>query len=1119
MKKFYLALLFSITGMGVLQAQSITASGVVVDGAGQPMVGVAVVVQGTQTGISTDAAGRFTLNNVNTGATLVFSFVGYGTVTQTAAGDMRVTMRESAVGLDEVVVVTTGMTSVDKRMFTGAADRLSGEKIKLDGMADISRALEGRSAGVMVTNVSGTFGAAPKIRVRGATSILGSSKPLWVVDGVIVEDVADISADDLSTGDAETLISSAVAGLSADDIEDFQILKDGSATSIYGARAMAGVIVITTKKGRAGEVRVSYTGEFTTRLKPTYREFDVMNSQDQMALYKELDDKQFLKMESVLRYRNSGVYGQMFRLMNSYDETTGQFGLDATQAAMNRYLQQAEMRNTDWFDELFSNSVMQSHSVSIQSGTSRATNYISLSVMDDPGWYTRSDVRRYTARANSTVSITDRIKLDMRTSASYRNQKAPGTMKQEEAAVYGEVSRDFDINPFSYAMNTSRTIAADEYHTRNYADFNVHEELRNNYMDLNVIDASFQSTLTYNPTKALTLKALAAFKYTSTSQQWHMKETSNAARAYRLSGDATLDKNNKFLYTDPENPYSLPVSVLPNGGLFDKAERRVFTTDFRFDATYNKRFNDNHLLNVFAGMEVNNTERSRDQFKGWGYLYELGELAQFDYLAFKQMNEDNNQYYELKNSNKRNAAFFGTASWLIMGKYTVNGTVRYEGTNRLGRVRSARWLPTWNIAGSWQIDREPFFEKAAKVFTEMKLRASYSLTADAPPSWVTNSTDLIYSNIRWRSADALKEASLYLDESENAGLTYEKKHEVNIGLDFGVLKDRITFSADVYWRNNFDLIGRVMTQGTTGDISAYANQADMKTRGVELTISTVNVKRPAFSWATDITFSKTHGEITNMLSDIELFRMVRGTSYSMEGYPVGALFSIPFIGLDGDGLPLFAGPYESTPIIGQNTDKYSTSVFQLTDPELMKRYLKYEGPGEPTITGGLNNTFKYKNWNLSVFMTYGFGNKIRLRPVFMSRYSDMTASSEIFKNRWTKSGDENRTNVPAIVNPRQIEVIGSTGIGRAYQLYNYSDVRVADGGFVRMKEVALTYTVPKRVAEKLKMQRMSFKASAVNPFLVYADKALNGQDPEFVESGGVSSPIAKQFTFTVRVGF
>src|SRR3712207_5218393 len=197
-------------------------------------------------------------------------------------------------------------------------------------MADISRGLEGRSAGVSIQNISGTFGTAPKIRVRGATSIFGNSKPLWVVDGVIQDNIVDIGADDLSSGDAVTLISSAIAGLNPDDIESFQILKDGSATSIYGAKAMAGVIVITTKKGKAGSSSFSYTGEYTYRLKPTYGTFNIMNSQDQMGIYQELQQKGWLNYSTVYRASDSGEYGRMYRLTHSYNPKTGQFGLANT---------------------------------------------------------------------------------------------------------------------------------------------------------------------------------------------------------------------------------------------------------------------------------------------------------------------------------------------------------------------------------------------------------------------------------------------------------------------------------------------------------------------------------------------------------------------------------------------------------------------------------------------------------------------------------------------------------------------------------------------------------------------------------------------------------------------
>lgn len=262
---------YLLIGIGLAIAQTSQISGVVLSAEdGKPIVGASILVQGTTTGTITDIDGKFSVK-VNKGGKLQISYLGMKTVTLTAKNNMTVKLESDTEVLDEVVV--TGMQRMDKRLFTGAATKISAEDAKLDGVPEVSRALEGRAAGVSVQNVSGTFGTAPKIRVRGATSIYGSSKPLWVVDGVIMEDVTEVGADELSSGDAVTLISSAISGLNADDIESFQILKDGSATSIYGARAMAGVIVVTTKKGKAGTNKVSYTGEFTMRMKPSYRNF------------------------------------------------------------------------------------------------------------------------------------------------------------------------------------------------------------------------------------------------------------------------------------------------------------------------------------------------------------------------------------------------------------------------------------------------------------------------------------------------------------------------------------------------------------------------------------------------------------------------------------------------------------------------------------------------------------------------------------------------------------------------------------------------------------------------------------------------------------------------------
>lgn len=1115
MRKLTLLLLGLLAIAGCVMAQSQQVRGRIVDENGAPVVGATVVVKDSPTiGTTTDAKGEFVLRNVppGTGRKLQISFVGYKPQEVTVAPNISVRLEPDAQAVEAVVV--TGMAKIDRRLFTGASDRLVADDVLLNGMADVSRSLEGRAAGVSVQNVSATFGTAPKIRVRGATSILGSSKPLWVVDGVIIEDVTEVGADELSSGDAVTMISSAIAGLNSDDIESINILKDGSATSIYGAKAMAGVIVVTTKKGRPGTTRFNYTGEFTTRMKPDYSQYNIMNSQDQMSVYQELKGKGYFNFAETLRAREYGVFGKMYSLINTYDQTNGMFGLAHTDKAMNDYLRQAEYRNTDWFDLLFNNSVMMNHSVSMSTGTERSTSYMSLSVMTDPGWYERSKVNRYTFNANTTFKILDNLSLSILGNGSYRKQEAPGTLSQDVDAVNGEIKRDFDINPFSFAMNTSRTLAADEDYVRNYTSFNIFEELNNNYIEMDATDLRFQGELNWTIVPGLEFNSLASFRYSATSMQHHIKDESNQARAYREMADAVVRGDNPYLYTDPDQLNSLPVSILPNGGIYEKREYKSPSYTIRNAITWNKSFNDTHILHLYGGMEVTSVERTNDWFRGWGLQYSQGEQAFYNYLAFKQSSEQNADYFTLSNTRRRTAAFFAMANYSYKGRYSINGTIRYEGTNRLGTDRSARWLPTWNVGGAWNVHEEKFFGSLDRVLSHLSLKASYSLTADAGPDYITNSSAIIQSfNTGYRPTAGDRETGLQINMLGNSALTYEKKHELNIGLSTGFLNNRINMEFDVYWRNNFDLLGRTNTQGTGGEIWKYANIADMKSRGVEFTLSTRNIDRKDFKWTSDLTFSWSEQEITNLHTDANILNLIQGTGYNLEGYAPYSLFSIPFTGLDAEGFPTFE-------IGGETITKanYSSIDFQNTDEDVLKS-LKYEGPTDPVYTGGFGNTFTYKNFRLNVFMTYGFGNVVRLNQIFKSTYSDFYAMPNEFKNRWMVSGDENTTDVPTIASQRQLTEYGKTYVQRGYNAYNYSSARVAKGDFIRMKEISLTYDFPKTWIKKARLQNLSLKVQVTNPFLIYAHKSLNGQDPEYYQSGGVSSPLARQFTFTLKFGF
>lgn len=1091
-------------GIGLAQTQ---VSGSVVSADDQePIIGASVIVQGTKVGTVTDADGKFTLS-VPKGKKIVVSYIGMISQTLTAKAGMKIQLAPNNETLKEVVV--TGVSNMDRRMFTGAADKINANDAMIGGMADISRSLEGRSAGVSVQNVSGTFGTAPKIHVRGATSIYGNSKPLWVVDGVVQEDITDISADALSSGDAETLISSAIAGLNADDIESFQILKDGSATSIYGARAMSGVIVVTTKKGRMGQAHLNYTGEFTSRMIPTYGQFNILNSQEQMGIYQEMRDKGWLHYSNVLNGSDYGVYGKMYELINTYDATSGQFGLANTIKAQNAYLQAAEFRNTNWFKKLFSSNLMQNHAISLSGGTAKSNYYVSMSFMMDPGWYKDSKVKRYTANFNATHHLLENLSLSLLASASYRKQQAPGTLGQDVDVVSGQVKRDFDINPYSYALNTSRALDPNTFYHANYAPFNILNELENNKMNMNVLNTKFQAELAYKPINDLRLSVIGAMQYDTSTQEHMITEHSNQAEAYRAMDNAIIRDANELLYKDPTNRYALPITVLPSGGFYHKTDLQKVSWDLRATANYNHVFNGIHTLNVLGGLDVSNVDRKRTFFNGVGMQYDGGEIPFYIYEYFKKSIDDNSNYYSLSNTHNRTAAFFGTATYSYKQRYNLTGTYRYEGTNRLGRSRSARWLPTWNISGSWNVSEEPWFHQTFKdVLTHALLRTSYSLTADPGPATYTNSTVILKSNTPYKVFGSDKEAAIMISELENSDLTYEKKHEFNIGTELGFLKNRINVTFDLFWRNNFDLIGPMATQGVGGQVIRYANTASMKSNGQELSVQTTNIKERDFSWITNVIFSHVTTEVTSLMSRATTMDLISGeasSGFTKEGYPHRAIFSMPFQGLNDKGIPTF---------LNEN------GVLTSTDLNFQNRgdnnYLIYEGPTEPTVTGSFGNELRWKNWRLNVFLTYSFGNYVRLDPVFSAKYNDLTAMTKEYKNRWIQGGDERTATVPTILSYR--DYITDTNLRRAYNAYNYTSMRTAKGDFIRMKEISLSYDFPKSILSATPFNNLSLKLQATNLFLIYADKKLNGQDPEFINAGGVAAPIPRQFTMTLKFG-
>lgn len=1094
------------------------ATGTVVDAQGSPLGNVSISVVGTNTATMTDKDGKFQIQ-ANIGNTIEARYVGYKSsrVTLSNLNNIRIVLTTDESNIEEVQVVATGYQNLNRKFFTGATTRIDAKDAERAGVPDISRMLEGQVAGVSVQNVSGTFGAAPKIRVRGATSLSGDNKPLWVIDGIILEDVVNISNEALSTGDMSTLLGSSVAGLNPDDIESFNVLRDAAATAMFGARAMNGVIVVTTKKGRQtdGKPVVSYTGNFTTYQKPNYADFDVMSSYDQMAVMIELKNKGYFQIPSASRGANGGVFYKMYNMFYDYDEVTGTFALRNDKQSQIDFLSRYANANTDWFDLLFQSSIMQEHSLSVQSGTERSQNYTSVSYMNDPGMTIGNDVKRFTGNFRSNYKFSDKLRGEIIGNGSIRDQSAPGTQNIQSDPVYGSYYRGYDINPYNFALSTSRLITPfdengnREYFVRDYAPFNILTEMENNYANLSMIDFKIQGGLTYEFIKDLKYSVNGAFRYTKSENELYMKEGSNYVQSWRAMNDATIVGSNDKLYSDPDLPNELPISVLPEGGFYNTSSDNMKFYYFRQDLEFDKQFNDDHSINIFATMEMKTTDRQAKFSDGVGYQFENGGLVAPHYKYFKQAREEGKPYFGMGYNKDRWVGYSMRAAYSFQEKYRINATGRYDGSNKMGKSRTARWLPTWNVSGAWDIDRESFWP-TNDYLSALSVRATYGMVASMGNA--TNSSAVFYNQIARRREIVDQETLTYISSLENSELTWEKMKEFNIGFDLGLFANKVDVNLDIYKRDNYDLLGSIQTSGIDGQFTKVANYADMKSRGVELTIAGNPVVNDNFRWRTRFNFGYNTNEITRLDINPNIWRAVSNTGGAVEGYSQRSLFSIQFDGLDPNyGFPTFIG-----------TDGLKTSYISLQSQTL--DYLKYEGPVEPTFTGGFYNSLSYKGFTLTNLFTFSTGNKLRLRPTIAASYSDMSVMTKDMLDRWIMPGDEAFTSIPALLDPISATYITNSTGGQVnssypYNAYNYSTERVVDGGYLKLKQITLGYSLPKVWLQSTKIANASLNLVGNNLWTIIADERLRGQDPEFYASGGVALPTLRQFTLSLRVGF
>ena len=1023
LRSLFVALILVIMGAMPVYAQTIQAKGKVIDSEGKALAGVSVSAKQDKALHTTTASdGTFSIQ-VAEKTILVFTLTGKQTVELVATTKpMQVTLPNAAPEKKETTTV---------------------------------------------------------VSMRQATSVKSVYYPLWVIDGVIYKEDKDFNVADLASPEAKRLIAAALPGLSESDIQSFQVINDASATALYGQRALGGVISVRTSKAGQGTNSFTYQTELTYRAIPSYREYNILNSQDQMAVFNEMANGKSLDNEAVFIASQYGVYGYLYNRIYNYNDVTGEYGVLNTDAGRAAYFRAAELRNTNWFKELYQHVIRHQHTLTFSTGTQKANYYASLNANLDPGWKRFENSQTYSFNFNADFRPFKGWRFGIRSTASYEKKHRGG-----------------DWRPGSYAPTASRTLDPNTFYVHDYTPFNIKHELQHNTRDYKTANLSLQATIDWQPLTQLRLSALGALRYRDQYGVTDRDEQANASQVYRNISKSIIRSNSDYLYKPLDDPTALPQIVMPYGGIRNSQNIIDERYDGQLKAHYNDTFGGNgeHSLSAVGGLEVFEERHLNEWFDAYGVNYNLGYLTTYSPLLFTNLRNKGKQYYEIRPTLNRGVSLVGNVDYTLLGRYRVNASYRREGTNQFGRARTIRYIPTWNVGGNWSIDQEAFFPKL-KPLSSLSMSLSYGMSGTIP--YVHNALPRLKTLLPFFGDANLIEPGVYIDEPANYDLTYEKMYELNWGLNFGLFDERISAGITLFNRQGRDLIDQVFPQGTGGFVDLlYGNVAQMSAKGIELSLTTQNIRTRDFSWSTSITYSRNTNKVTRLNTSPSVKNLTDEKGAARQGYPLNSLFSIPFYKLDENGHPRFFLP-DGADVLpdGRHITSPKTGgqvSWTASQPEEIN-YLVYSGTRTPTDQGGINNSFSFKNFRLGVYVYYSFGGVKRLPEQFATKYNDYQVMGKEFNRRWLRAGDEERTNVPVIATDAHRQA--NPYLSNAYTNYNKSDVRIAKTDYIQLRDISLSYTVPKGFVDRLRLSSLALKLQASNVALLYADKKLNGALP------------------------
>lgn len=1035
---------------------------------GYPLMGAVVSVVGSDKKTVTDAQGRFELTDVDDARQISVAYLGYKPRTMAVKSQMQVMLYDDEQAIDEVIV--TGYGNTVKGNFTGAASTVKVDDVLLAGASTIDQMLQGQVPGMLVQQGTGMVGATSKIRVRGTSSLLGSQNPVWVVDGVVQRDPQPFNSEDntnfsVDADDITKLAGNAISWLNPNDIETITVLKDASATAIYGSEAANGVIVVTTKKAQAGKVAVSYNADFSIGQRPSYGLYNQMNSNELMEFSKQMYEDRVSYPSNIL---NVGYAGLLQQYLNK-EISKEQFDAGYTRMAS---------QNTDWFSELFRNSFSHKHTVSISGGSDKIQNRTSIGYNNEQGDAIGNSSTLFTAISNSTINLFDhRLIVNVNLKGSARK-------------VHGFA---YNVDPFTYAYNTSRTIPLYNedgtlYYHEKWADaesnavpgkksylYNIKNEIANT--------GSESNTKTWGATVDLKWKIIPNLEYQSL---FSYASSSTDTKQYATDQSFYISTIRGYNYGDYSNSSAeVGYSPLPFGGVLETGLTDVSTLSVRNALVYDKLWAEKHRLVAQLGIESTSVKTKGYNNTRYGYLYNRGETFTNPPMSYYsptlQSDETNDLAYGSasvlnKVSNKLSEYF--SVAYTYDDRYIVNLNGRLDASNRFGQDTNHKFAPTWSAGVKWRMASEKFMQKQ-QVVNNFDLYASYGYQGNAVES-VSPYLIAKDGGVNEYYSDYV----LTIKSLPYASLGWEKTRTWNVGLDATFLKGRLNFTFN-YYRKTSDVLSSRNIPIENGMENSIVDGGEMTNSGYDFVVTVVPVRTRDFSWQVSLNTSVTNNAV-NKNQRINTLNDYLDGSAVVDGKPFSTFYSYKFKGLNQeDGTPEF-----------ENMD--------VEGAESPLAYLVESGKFTPNFSGGLNMQFKYKNWSLYTLFSIQWGGHNRLPNLYdtSSNYGipmpEQNVSRDL-QDRWRKAGDN--TDIPSIpTSSAYIDLPNTTQVAsseaRLYDMYNYSDVRVASTDFIRCRSLSLTYDFAKKLISSLGLSRLTLKASMTNPFLWARDKKWKGIDPE-----------------------